>query len=126
MQEVSEPKAVGIQRILKAFRYSCQGFAYSFKHEASFREEVLAALVLLPLALWLDVTVVERVLLVCSVLFVLIVELFNTAIEAVVDRIGLARHALAGAAKDVGSAAVLLSLVMWAVVWGSIIYARFF
>lgn len=125
MQDVSEHKPVGIERLIKASRYSYQGFVYSFKHEASFRGEVLAAIILLPIAIWLDVTVVERVLLICSVLLVMVIELFNTAIEAVVDRIGLQRHALAGAAKDTGSAAVLLSLIMWAVVWGSIVYARF-
>ena len=126
MQDSLTQKPTGIKRIVKASHYSYKGFVYSFKNEASFREEAIAAMVLLPLAFWLDVTATERVMLVCSVLMVLIVELLNTGIEAVVDRVGLERHALAGAAKDAGSAAVLLTLIMWAFVWGCILLPRLF
>lgn len=122
----SEPKrTVGIKRVINASRYSYRGLVFSFKHEASFRGEVLAAAVLLPLALWLDVTSAERVLLVCSVFMVLIVELVNTSIEAIVDRVGLERHVLSGAAKDVGSAAVLLTLIMSTFTWGCILLPPF-
>lgn len=126
IEESSEPKrAVGLKRMINASRYSYRGLVFSFKHEASFRGEVFAAAVLLPLALWLDVTLVERILLVCSVFMVLIVELVNTGIEAIVDRVGLERHVLAGAAKDVGSAAVLLTLIMGAFIWGCILIPPF-
>lgn len=125
MQDGKEQVGRNVPRIVKAARYSYQGLVYSFKNEASFREEVIAAALLVPLALWLDITAVERALLIAAVLIVLIVELINTSIEAVVDRVGLERHALAGAAKDAGSAAVLVTLLLWALVWGSILWARY-
>lgn len=120
------PKNTGVIRLLKAAHYSCKGLSHAFRHEAAFRQEVLAAVVLIPLALWLDVTSVESVLLVMATLLVLIVEVLNTAIEAVVDRIGPDFHTLAGAAKDAGSAAVFLSLILWAFVWGSILLPPLF
>jgi diacylglycerol kinase (ATP) len=122
----NEKPARGLRRVIKAAHYSYKGFVFSFKNEASFREEVFAALVLIPIAMWVDVSAVERVLLVSSVLLVLVVELLNTAIEAVVDRAGLERHVLAGAAKDAGSAAVFVTLMMWALTWGSILIPRLF
>lgn len=125
MEDGKTAKTNKVPRILKAGRYSYQGLKYSFFNEASFREEVFAALLLIPLALWLDVQPVERAMLIAAVLIVMIVELVNTGIEAVVDRIGLERHALAGAAKDAGSAAVLLTLILWAVVWGCILGGRY-
>lgn len=125
MQDGKQHKGTGLPRILRAARYSYQGLIYSFKNEASFREEALAGAVLVPVALWLEVPVVERVLLLLSVFLVLIVELINTSIEAVVDRVGLERHALAGAAKDAGSAAVLLTLILCILVWLCILGAHF-
>lgn len=125
MQDGKEQVGRNVPRVVKAARYSYQGLVYSFKNEASFREEAIAAALLVPLALWLDITAVERALLIAAVLIVLIVELINTSIEAVVDRVGLERHALAGAAKDAGSAAVLVTLLLWALVWGSILWARY-
>lgn len=112
------PKLAGMRRLLLAFVNSWQGFKGAFRSEAAFRQEVALAVVLLPLGAWLGKTAVEKALLVASVLLVLIVELLNTGIETVVDRIGLERHELSGLAKDVGSTAVLLSFAVLAVIWG--------
>jgi diacylglycerol kinase (ATP) len=112
------PKLSGMRRLLLAFVNSWQGFKGAFRSEAAFRQEVALALVLLPLGVWLGKTPVEKALLVSSVLLVLIVELLNTGIETVVDRIGLERHELSGLAKDVGSTAVLLSFGVLIVIWG--------
>jgi diacylglycerol kinase (ATP) len=119
MQE--RPKLAGMRRLVLAFVNSWQGFKGAFRSEAAFRQEVALALVLLPLGVWLGKTPIEKALLVSSVLLVLIVELLNTGIETVVDRIGLERHELSGLAKDVGSTAVLLSFGVLAVIWGFIL-----
>jgi diacylglycerol kinase (ATP) len=110
-------KLQGMGRLLRAFGSSAKGFIGAFREEAAFRQELLLACVALPLGLWLGRSGVERALLVTPVLLILIVELLNSAIEATVDRIGLERHVLAGLAKDIGSAAVMLSFILLAVVW---------
>jgi len=112
------PKLSGMRRLRLAFVNSWQGFKGAFRFEAAFRQEVTLALLLVPLGAWLGDTPVEKALLVGSVLLVLVVELLNTGIETVVDRIGLERHELSGLAKDVGSTAVLLSFAILGVVWG--------
>jgi len=112
------PKLSGGHRLLCAFVNSWKGFKAALRCEAAFRQEVALALVLIPLGAWLGRTPIEKAMLVASVLLVLIVELLNTGIETVVDRIGLERHELSGLAKDVGSTAVLLSFGLLAVVWG--------
>ena len=112
----------GLERIIKAAGYSSKGLQAAFLNEAAFRQEVVLALVLIPLACWLKVSPVERVLLIATVLVVLIVELGNSAIEAVVDRIGSDYHELSGRAKDIGSAAVLISLLLLALTWGIILW----
>jgi diacylglycerol kinase (ATP) len=119
---VERPKLTGARRLVLAFLNSWKGFRGAFEAEAAFRQEVALAVVLIPLGFWLGNTPIEKVLLVGSVLFVLIVELLNTGIETVVDRIGLERHALSGLAKDVGSAAVLLSFVVLLLVWGLLLF----
>jgi diacylglycerol kinase (ATP) len=111
------PGNVGLRRLLNAAGFSWQGLCAALRFEAAFRQELLASVVIVPLALWLGATGLERALLVGVWLLVLIVELLNSAIEAVVDRIGEERHVLAGRAKDLGSAAVLLALINAAVVW---------
>lgn len=115
-------KNKGFTRVYKAAYYSYKGVRSALVHEAAFRQELFFALILVPLAFWLPVTKLERIVMVSVVIFVLIVELLNTGIEAVVDRISSDHHELAGMAKDVGSAAVLLSLLLWAYVWGSILF----
>jgi len=121
---IERRKPRGITRLLKAFGASCKGFAGAYREEAAFRQELAFAVVALPLGLWLGHNGVERALLVGPVLLVLIVELLNSAIEATVDRIGLERHALSGLAKDIGSAAVLLSFGVLAIVWALVLLGR--
>lgn len=107
----------GMRRLWNAFGYSLAGFRAAYKHEDAFRQEVLLAAVLIPLALWLPAGNLGKALMIGSVLLVIIVELLNSAIEAAVDRISLDRHDLAKRAKDIGSSAVLVSLVNVVVVW---------
>lgn len=114
------PKHSGLARVVRAGLNSLAGLASAYRSEAAFRQEVWLAAVLIPAAFWVGRTTVERLLLVGSVLLVMIVELLNSAIEAVVDRISLERHPLSKHAKDVGSAAVLLALVNCVAVWGAI------
>lgn len=107
----------GLRRVLNAAGYSWAGLTAAFKHEDAFRQEVFLALLLIPLALVLGETGVERALMIGSVLCVLIVELLNSALEAAVDRISLEHHLLIKRAKDMGSAAVMIALVNVAAVW---------
>jgi len=118
---MDRPKLSGVRRLFLAFVNSWKGFRGAFRFEAAFRQEVALAVVLLPLGVWLGKTGIERALLLSSVLLVLIVELLNTGIETVVDRIGLERHELSGLAKDVGSTAVLLSIVLLVIVWACVL-----
>lgn len=112
----------GLRRIWNAFFYSIDGLAAAFRHEDAFRQESLLALVLIPLAFFLPASGVGKALMIASVLLVLVVELLNSAVEAAVDRISLDNHHLAKRAKDIGSAAVLLSLVNVLVVWGLVLF----
>ncbi|HUJ88497.1 MAG TPA: diacylglycerol kinase [Burkholderiales bacterium] len=107
----------GLQRVINATRYSLSGLAAAARHEDAFRQELILAAVLVPLGLWLGHSGLERALLAGSVLGVLVVELLNSAIEATVDRVSLENHRLAKRAKDMGSAAVMLSLVTTGLVW---------
>lgn len=111
----------GLSRLVKATRFSCQGFKAAFANEAAFQQEVFLACVLIPLALFLGDNGLERALLISPVLLILIIELINSGLEAIVDRVGTEQHELSGRAKDVGSAAVLLSLINAAVVWGFVL-----
>ncbi len=121
MSEQQKINGTGLARIYRAMTCSRTGIATAFRNEAAFRQELYLCVVLLPLALWLGHTNVERALMVGSLLVVLIVELLNTAIEAVVDRISADRHALSGLAKDLGSAAVSMALLLTVAVWGLIL-----
>jgi diacylglycerol kinase (ATP) len=122
---VAKPGNTGIRRILRATRYSAQGFAQAWQHEAAFRQELVLAIVLTPAAIWLGETVVAQALLIGVLLLVLVVELFNSAIEAAIDRHGDEHHELSGRAKDMGSAAVFVSLVIVLLVWGAVAWERF-
>lgn len=115
-------KYTGLKRILFAGYYSYKGLKHSAIHESAFRQELIAAIILIPFTFWLDISKVERLLLISTVFLVMIVELLNTSIEAVVDRISVEHHELSGLAKDLGSAAVLVSLLVFAIVWFSIIF----
>ena len=111
----------GFKRLFNAFGYSLDGFKAAYKHEDAFRQEVLLAIILIPLAVYFGDSHIEKALMIASVLLVLIVELLNSAIEAVVDRVSIERHELAKRAKEIGSAAVFISLVILAIVWGFIL-----
>ncbi len=107
----------GLKRVWNAFFYSMAGFSAAYKNEDAFRQEVLLALVLIPLALFLPATGVGKALMIGAVLLVLMVELLNSAIEATVDRVSIELHPLAKRAKDIGSAAVFVALANVAIVW---------
>lgn len=107
----------GIKRLLNAIRYSASGFQIAFSKEDAFRQEIFLALILIPSAFYIARSASELVLLISSTLLVPIIELLNSAIEAAVDRISLEKHQLAKRAKDIGSAAVFLSLVNLVAVW---------
>ena len=115
-----------LKRLIKAGGYSWQGFKVAATTEAAFRTELILFIVLAPVAYWLGETAIEYALLYGSLFLIMIVELLNTAVEAVVDRFGGEIHELSGRAKDIGSAAVFLSIVNFLVVWGNILYDRFF
>jgi len=111
----------GLPRLINAIHYSCSGLAEAIRTEDSFRMELVVAAIALPVGLWLGPTGTAKALLVGSVLIVLVVELINSAVEATVDRISLEDHPLAKRAKDIGSAAVMLSLINAAAIWGLVL-----
>jgi diacylglycerol kinase (ATP) len=115
----------GIRRIVNATFFSLAGLRTAWKNEAAFRQECLLCIVLVPSAFWLGQNAVERSLLIGACLLVLIVELLNTAVEFAVDRVGTDHHLLSGQAKDLGSAAVFVSLLLTAIVWGFVAWERF-
>jgi diacylglycerol kinase (ATP) len=116
-----KPGLTGLSRIIKATQYSFQGLRAAFKYESAIRQELLLLIIFVPIALLLDITNVEKILLVASLVLVLIIELVNSAIETVVDRIGTEQHELSGRAKDIGSAAVFVSLCLSAFIWFMIV-----
>ncbi len=111
----------GLRRLSNALRWSIKGLDSAYRNEEAFRQESILLVVLAPLGLWLGDSGIERALLVGSLLIVLIVELLNSAIENLVDRIGEEHHKLSGRAKDQGSAAVFLSLLLVVIVWGMVL-----
>jgi diacylglycerol kinase (ATP) len=121
---MANQNAKGWRRVANAFGFSLKGLKACYKLEEAFRQELLVIIPLMPVALWLGGTPTERALLVGSLLIVPIVELLNSAIEANVDRIGYERHELSGRAKDIASAAVLLSIVFAAVTWALILVPK--
>jgi len=117
-----KPGKTGVARIIGAAGYSWQGLTAAYQHEAAFRQELFLSLILIPLALWLGETGLESAVMIGSVILVIIVEIINSAIEAVVDRFGSELHELSGRAKDMGSAAVLLALLNAAIIWFLILF----
>ena len=115
----------GLRRILKAGGYSWQGLCAAFRHEAAFRQELMLAVILVPGAFWLGRTGLEIAVLLLPTALVLVVELINSAIEALADAISVDHHPLLGRAKDIGSAAVLICLLLTAATWLLIAYDRF-
>lgn len=114
----------GVARIVQAFLNSLAGLGDAWRHESAFRQEILLAAILVPVACVVPATGPERALLVGSVLLVLVVELLNSSVEAAIDRISLDRHSLSKRAKDLGSAAVLVALALLAVVWALVLVPR--
>lgn len=110
-------KPKGITRLYLALRNSCRAFSWLLKNESAFRQEGVALLLAIPLTFFIGVTPVEQIILIATVLFVMLIEIINTAIEVVVDRVGLEIHPLSGLAKDLGSAAVSISLILAALTW---------
>jgi len=121
-----KPGKTGLSRIADAFGYSFKGLKFAWKHEAAFRQELIFSIFLIALAVFLSETFVECILLITPVFIVLVVELLNSAIEAVVDRISDEHHDLSGAAKDIASAAVFVSLILTAVVWTVFLFNKYF
>ena len=122
LEECSHKGKRGLTRIWNALGYSLSGLRAAFTHEDAFRQEVLLAIVLIPAALFMPTSGLGKAAMIASVLLVLITELINSAIEATVDRVSLDHHRLAKRAKDIGSAAVFLSLVNVPVVWGLVLF----
>jgi diacylglycerol kinase (ATP) len=118
---MANPNAKGVKRLINACFFSVAGFKATWTHEEAFRQEVILFVVTTPLAIWLGQTNIEKLLLIGSIVLVMLVELLNSAVEAVVDRVGLEHHELSGRAKDIGSAAVMMSLVWAAVTWALIL-----
>lgn len=127
MHPVSEFKSKsGLKRIFSAFFYSLDGLKSAWKYEHAFRQEVGLFLLGTVIALLLPFSALEKLLLIGMLLLILIVELINSAVEAVVDRVSLDYHPLSKNAKDIGSAAVLLTCLLTAAAWATVIYSRFF
>ncbi|NOT12400.1 MAG: diacylglycerol kinase [Methylococcaceae bacterium] len=118
---MANQNAKGLKRLINACFFSVAGFKATWQHEEAFRQEVALFIVTTPMAFWLGQTGIEKALLIGSVVLVLLVELLNSAVEAVVDRVGLEHHELSGRAKDIGSAAVMLSLAWAASTWAFIL-----
>ena len=116
-QAPDPPPSIGFARVVSAWRYSLSGLAGAWRTEGAFRQEVIGAAILIPIACFIPVPVLHRALLIASVLMVIVVELLNSAMEAAIDRISLDRHPLSGQAKDLGSAAVAVALLMSALCW---------
>ncbi|MGD8927305.1 MAG: diacylglycerol kinase [Thioalkalispiraceae bacterium] len=120
-----KPGATGIIRIIHAFKYSMQGIGAALRHESAFRQEALLFVVMVPAAIWLGRNWLDYILLIGCLFLVLIVELLNSAVEAVVDKVSEEYTELAGRAKDMGSAAVFIALVNVIFIWALIAYDRF-
>ncbi|HUO68619.1 MAG TPA: diacylglycerol kinase [Gammaproteobacteria bacterium] len=121
---MAKPGNTGLRRVVNATFYSFAGLRTAWRNEAAFRQECVGVVLLIPVAFWLGQSAVQRALLLSSCLFVLIVELVNTAIEFVVDRVGTDHHELSGRAKDLGSAAVFTSIALAMLVWALIAWER--
>lgn len=125
-QESEFKSKSGLQRIIKAFGYSMDGFKAAWKYEHAFRQELVLVIIGSIVAVNLPVSSFQKLVLVGVLILVMVVELINAAIEAVVDRISLERHPLSKRAKDLGSAAVFLAFVLAMIAWGVVLFYRFY
>jgi diacylglycerol kinase (ATP) len=127
VQPVSQFKSKsGLKRIFSAFTYSCDGLKFAWQNEHAFRQEMLVAVIGTVTALSMKISAFEKLMLIAVLLFVLVIELINSALEAVVDRISLEQHPLSNNAKDLGSAAVALSIGIAVAAWGVVLFNRFY
>lgn len=115
--EFDKSANTGFRHLINATRFSCQGLIAACRHESAFRQELALAILLIPPGIWISRSTFDFAILMAVILLVLIIELLNSAIEAVVDRIGPEQHAMSGLAKDYGSAAVMISLLLAAMIW---------
>lgn len=122
----NKPNGTGIMRIFKAFNCSMLGFKAAFKHESAFRQELLLCIILLPISFVISTSLAVWVALICSLLFLLFAEVINSALEALADRISTDHHELLGRAKDLGSSAVFIAMVVVSLVWFSALYHYFY
>jgi len=122
----NKPNGSGLNRILKATRCSMLGFKAAYKYESAFRQELWLCCLLVPVSLFIATSGVQLGLLIASLILILLVEVINSAIEAIVDRIGLEFHELSGRAKDLGSTAVFLALCIFVVIWAGVIFDNYF
>jgi len=122
---MAKPGNTGFRRVVNATFYSIAGLRSAWRSEAAFRQECVGVALLIPVALWLGQNAIERALLLSSCVLVVIVELLNTAVESVVDRVGMDHHELSVRAKDTGSAAVFMSIALAMLVWGLVAWERF-
>ena len=123
--EIHQYEATGFTRLINATRFSWSGLCAAFKSEEAVRQEIILLLIGSPLAIWLGQNATQRSLLIGSLFLILIVELLNTAVETTIDRISHEIHELSGKAKDIGSAAVLITIILAAIIWGLILSERF-
>ena len=121
-----KPGKTGLTRILFATKYSMQGLKAAWIHEAAFRQELALLIIFAPITIFLPVTVLEQLALIACLFLIVIVELINSAIEAIVDKTGSEWNELSGRAKDIGSAAVFVALVLAALTWAMILLPKFF
>ncbi|WP_256384911.1 diacylglycerol kinase [Photobacterium toruni] len=117
-----KPGATGLKRIINATGYSIQGLKAAWINEAAFRQESILLVIMTIVSFFMPVTKIERLMMISSLFIVVIAELINSAVEAVVDRIGPEHHELSGRAKDIGSAAVFVALALVVITWGSILF----
>ncbi len=120
-----KPGNTGIKRIIKAGGYSAQGLKAGWENEAAIRQELTLLIVSLPVIIFVDITMIEKILMLGVGVLVIITELLNSAVEAVVDRVGIEHHELSGRAKDMGSAAVMISLIFAGITWFLILSNRY-
>lgn len=118
---MANQNAKGVKRLYNACLFSAAGFKATWQHEEAFRQEVILLIITTPLAIVLGANAIEKLLLIGSIVLVLLVELLNSAVEAVVDRVGFEHHELSGRAKDIGSAAVMMALIWAAITWALIL-----
>lgn len=126
MTELRKQKATGLRRLINASRYSAQGLRSAFRHEAAFRQESWLLVVGLPCAFWVGADLWQTAILITSLMLIMVAEMINSALESLVDRVGTDFHELSGRTKDMGSAAVLLTILIAVVLWGAALWQRLF